>query len=54
MSSFTTPADLRLLDGYWYELLSPFEFHVGAYPSVNVIRVPAGFVTDLASIPRWR
>lgn len=53
MSSFTTPADLRLLDGYWFELLSPFEFHVGAYPSADVIRVPAGFVTDLASIPRW-
>lgn len=53
MSSFTTPADFRFVDGYCFELLAPFEFHVGSYPSVDVIQVPAGFVTDLASIPRW-
>jgi hypothetical protein len=52
MSSFTTPADLRVLDGYRWELLSDFSYHVGAYPSVVVIMVPAGFITDLASIPR--
>jgi hypothetical protein len=37
---------------YSFELLAPFEFHVGDYPSDEVIRVPAGFVTDLASVPR--
>ena len=52
MSSFTTPADLRVLDGYRWELLSDFSYHVGAYPSTDIITVPAGFVTDLASIPR--
>jgi hypothetical protein len=52
MSSFTTPADLRVLEGYRWELLSDFAFHVGAYPSTDIITVPAGFVTDLASIPR--
>lgn len=52
MSSFTTPADLRMLDNYRFELLSRFEYHVGEYPSENVIVVPAGTVTDLASVPR--
>lgn len=52
MSSFTTPADLRMLENYKFELLEAFEYHVGAYPSDEVIRVPAGFVTDLASVPR--
>lgn len=52
MTRFTDPADLRMLgDGEW-ELLSPFSYHVGQYPSDDVITVPAGFVTDLASIPR--
>lgn len=52
MSSFTTEADLRFVGSYTFELLSPFEFHVGAYPSNDVIRVPAGFLTDLASVPQ--
>ena len=52
MSSFTTPADLRMLDNYCWQLLAEFEYHVGSYPSDTVIRVPAGTVTDLASVPR--
>lgn len=52
MSSFTTEADMRILDKYRFKMLSPFEYHVGAYPSKDVIRVPKGFVTDLASTPR--
>lgn len=52
MSSFTTPADMRMVGRYRFELLAPFEYHVGEYPSAEVIRVPAGFVTDLASVPR--
>jgi len=52
MSSFTTPADLRMLGNEQWELLSAFEFHVGQYPSDDVITVPVGFVTDLASTPR--
>lgn len=34
-------------------VLEDFEFHVGAYPSSEVIRVPAGYVTDFASIPAF-
>jgi hypothetical protein len=52
MSSFTTPADLRMLDNYCFELLSPFEYHISEYPSENVVVVPIGTITDLASVPR--
>jgi hypothetical protein len=52
LNSFTTPADLRMLDRYRWQLLADFEYHVGGYPSHEVIRVPAGTVTDLASVPR--
>ena len=53
MSTFTTPADMRMVGRYRFEMLAPFEYHVGEYPSEDVIRVPAGFVTDLASVPRF-
>ena len=53
MSQFTTPADLRLLDNYRWQLLTGFEFHVGGFPSAEIITVPAGTITDLASVPRW-
>lgn len=53
MSSFTTPADLRIVSATQMMLLSAFEYHVGEYPSEDVITVPGGTVTDLASTPRW-
>lgn len=52
MSTFTTPAILELVGENRWRLAMPFEYHVGTYPSDEVICVPAGFVTDLASIPR--
>lgn len=52
MSNFTTPADFRFIGKRRFKLLAPFEYHVGSYPSAEVIRVPEGFVTDLASVPR--
>jgi len=52
MSAFTTPAILEIVDENRWRLAQAFEYHVGQYPSDDVIRVPAGFVTDLASIPR--
>lgn len=52
MSSFTSPAQLELLDaGLTFRLVAPFEYHVGNLPSVEVITVPQGYETDLASIP---
>lgn len=52
MSAFTTPADLRMLDHYQWQLLQGFEYHVGDIPSPTVIRIPAGTITDLATVPR--
>lgn len=52
MSEFTTPAKLEMLSDFKWKLLEPFEYRVGSLKSNEVIRVPAGFVTDLASIPR--
>jgi len=57
MSSFTADLDVRITqkkrDGRpLVELLTPFTYEVGAEGSGDVIRVPAGFVTDFASVPR--
>lgn len=52
MSSFTLPADLHMLDNYRWQLLAEFYYHVGSLPSVEVICVPVGMITDLASTPR--
>lgn len=52
MSAFTTPADLRMLDDYQWQLLTAVEYHVGRYPSDDVIHIPAGTVTDLTSVPQ--
>ena len=35
-----------------YELVEAFEYHIGAFPSDMIIRVPSGFLTDLTSIPK--
>lgn len=48
MSKFTAPADLRMLQDFKWELLKEFTFLTDHYTIV----VPAGFVTDLASVPR--
>ncbi len=51
MSSFTTPLRFEFLTARLFRLTEPFEYHIGDYPSQQVIKVPAGFETDLASIP---
>lgn len=52
MSSFTSPLEFELVGRRLYCLTRSFEYHVGALNSGIVISVPAGFVTDLASVPR--
>lgn len=52
MSTFTTPLDLRIIGKWRFKILFPFEYHIGEYPSTEIIRVPEGFETDLVSIPR--
>ncbi|WP_368941617.1 DUF1353 domain-containing protein [Citrobacter werkmanii] len=52
MSKFTTPAVLEMLDDYRWRLVEPFEFWLTDELG-EVISVPAGYVTDLASVPRF-
>ncbi|EJD8884043.1 DUF1353 domain-containing protein [Salmonella enterica] len=51
MSQFTTPAILEMLDHYLWRIHEPFEFYLSDDNS-DIISVPAGFITDLASVPR--
>jgi hypothetical protein len=57
VSSFTAPLVVRIEQGErdgrgLATLLAPFDYHVGTYPSADVITVPTGFETDFCSIPR--
>lgn len=51
MSCFTTPAILEMPGHYLWRVHEPFEFYLSDDNS-DVISVPAGFVTDLATVPR--
>ncbi|ECG5862942.1 DUF1353 domain-containing protein [Salmonella enterica] len=51
MSRFTTPAILEMLGHYNWRVYEPFAFYLSD-DSSDVIEVPAGFITDLASVPR--
>jgi len=53
MSSFTQPLITKHLPGRLFEVAVPFEYHVGSFPSIEAISIHRGFVTDLATIPRW-
>lgn len=58
MSSFTDPLRCEVTQGErdgrgLVMLLAPFAYHVGSYPSDDVIVVPGGFETDFASVPFW-
>jgi hypothetical protein len=53
MSTFTTPLIVKIIKGKRkFEVYVPFKYHVGKYPSDEILTVPIGFKTDLASIPR--
>lgn len=53
MSQFTTPFIGELIGKNKWSNYEPFEYHVGSYPSEEVISIPIGFETDFASIPRF-
>ena len=52
MSQFTTPFVGELVGKNLWGVKESFEYHVGTYPSKEIIKVPIGFRTDFASIPR--
>ncbi len=49
---FLTHLDTRYIGGGYFELLAPLDVKIGG----QVLRIPKGFITDFASIPklaRW-
>ena len=57
MSSFTSPLSVSPMpDGKRWKLTRPFTYRIGSKYSKRFVRVPTGFRTDFASIPkilRW-
>jgi hypothetical protein len=55
MSAFTGPLSLTELDTDWrmWRLETPLVYEVGELGSGRTIEVPAGFITDGASVPRF-
>ena len=51
MSSFTKALILRKGKGDRWYVEESFEYHVGSEESQDIITVPKGFETDLASVP---
>jgi len=52
MAEFLSPLDVRFIDGHDWEVRAPFEYHLGHDDGDECVSIPAGFVTDFASIPR--
>ena len=53
MSSFVTPLIVSPMpDGKNWMLVEAFEYRIGSEKSDKLIFIPAGFITDFASVPR--
>ena len=52
MSSFTSDLIVKKVGDMIWEVYTPFEYHVGKEDSTDIIKVPKGFQSDFASIPR--
>ena len=52
MERFPDPLKTEHLEKRTFKLLAPFRYYVRLYDKSEVITVPKGFITDLASIPR--
>lgn len=53
MSSFTTPLRVEPIDDKFWKILETFEYHVGDLDSGFLVRVPKGYTTDFATVPRF-
>lgn len=52
MSSFTDALDVEFIDGTNWRVIHPFVYDIGDVGSGQSVVIPAGFITDFASIPR--
>ena len=54
MSSFTSPLVITLMEnGRCWKLVRAFTYRIGSEYSNAPVRVPRGFITDFASIPKF-
>ena len=51
-SSFIDPLEVEYIDGQKWKVTKKFDYLVDFNDPHSVIKVPAGFITDFASIPR--
>lgn len=51
-NEFLSPLQLEYLDGETWRVLAPFEYHLSDQYGEEFVRIPVGFVTDFASVPR--
>lgn len=52
MAKFLTPLELEFIDGMMWRVTAEFDYHLGASNGIERVSVPAGFLTDFASVPR--
>lgn len=52
MPGFLSPLMLQFVDGTSWTITEPFSYAVGRPTGDVVINIPAGFVTDFASVPQ--
>jgi len=52
LSQFTTNFKGELIGKNIWINLEQFVYHVGSYPSKEIIIVPIGYITDFATVPR--
>lgn len=52
MSSFTKPLRVEAVDDTDWKIIEEFDYYIGAVDSNAYVSVPAGYITDFASIPR--
>jgi hypothetical protein len=49
---FLDPLDVEYIDGQTWRVTKEFDYRLGSPDGDEYVRVPAGFLTDFASIPR--
>lgn len=52
MPGFLSPLTLEYIDGHTWRVTQEFSYHVGAFDGPDFVRIPAGELTDFASVPR--
>ena len=52
MAGFLDPLILEYIDGKKWKVVHHFDYAIGAPDGYPIVDVPAGFITDFASVPR--